>query len=101
MRSRAARTQSTAPIDIVERPVLAALGRLSTRGGFSINTYLSDWKRSHARRDAMVDDMKASQESGASTSAMERQRHVAWILILITDARFIAWGVMAAALPEG
>jgi hypothetical protein len=32
---------------------------------------------------------------------MERQRHVAWILILIADAGFVAWGVMAAALPEG
>jgi hypothetical protein len=29
----------------------------------------------------MVDYMKASLESGASTSAMERRRHVAWILI--------------------
>jgi hypothetical protein len=30
---------------------------------------------------------------------MERRRHVAWILILIVDAEFIAWGAMAAALP--
>ena len=31
----------------------------------------------------MVDDKKASQKAGASTSAMERRRHVAWILMLI------------------
>jgi hypothetical protein len=48
----------------------------------------------------MVDDMKASEESGASTSAMERRRHVAWVLILIADAGFLAWGAMAAALPD-
>ena len=48
----------------------------------------------------MVNNMKASQESGASTSAMERWRHVAWILILIADAGFTAWGAMAAALPD-
>ena len=48
----------------------------------------------------MVDHMKASQEPGASTSAMERRRHVAWILILIVDAGFVAWGAMAAALPD-
>jgi hypothetical protein len=47
----------------------------------------------------MVDNMKASR-SGASTSARERRRHVAWILILIADAGFIAWGAMAAALPD-
>ena len=48
----------------------------------------------------MVDNMKASQDSGASTSAMERWRHVAWILILIADAGLLAWGAMAAALPD-
>lgn len=30
----------------------------------------------------------------------ERRRHVAWILILIADAGFLAWGAMAAALPD-
>lgn len=44
--------------------------------------------------------MKAPQESGASTSAMERRCHVAWILILIADAGCVAWGAMAAALPD-
>ena len=48
----------------------------------------------------MVDDTKTSQESGKSTFAMERRRHVAWILIFIADAGFTAWGAMAAALPD-
>jgi hypothetical protein len=34
------------------------------------------------------------------TSARERQRHVAWILILIADAGILAWGAMAALLPD-
>ena len=34
----------------------------------------------------MGDDMKASQKSGATTRAVERGSHIAWILILIVDA---------------
>jgi hypothetical protein len=48
----------------------------------------------------MVDYMNALKESGASTSAMERRRHVACILILVVDVGFVAWGAMAAALPN-
>src|SRR5690242_1425815 len=48
----------------------------------------------------MVNHLKASQASGASTSALERWRHVAWVLILIADAGFMAWGLMAAAWPD-
>ena len=48
----------------------------------------------------MVDVMNVSQESAAFTSANERRRQVAWILILIADAGFLAWGAMAAALPD-
>ena len=48
----------------------------------------------------MIDDMKTSHQSGTSTSAMERRRHVAWILILIVDAGLVAWGLMAAAWPD-
>jgi hypothetical protein len=29
-----------------------------------------------------------------------KRRRVAWILMLIVDAGFVAWGVMAAAFPE-
>jgi hypothetical protein len=48
----------------------------------------------------MVDVMNVSQESAAFASAIERRRQVAWILILIADAGFLAWGAMAAALPD-
>jgi len=48
----------------------------------------------------MVDNMKASPKSGGSARSMERRRLVAWILILIADAGFTAWGAMAAALPD-
>lgn len=48
----------------------------------------------------MVDDMKDRQEFGTSATAMSRRRRVAWILILIADAGFAAWGAMAAALPD-
>jgi hypothetical protein len=48
----------------------------------------------------MMDSMRALQGSRASTSAMERRRHLAWIAILIADAGFAAWGAMAAALPD-
>jgi hypothetical protein len=39
----------------------------------------------------VVDDRKAS---------IERRRRIAWILILIADAGFAAWGAMAAAFPD-
>lgn len=34
------------------------------------------------------------------TSAFRRRRAVAWVLILIADLGFIAWGAMAALLPD-
>ena len=46
----------------------------------------------------MVNDVKAPQESGPW--ATTRWRRVAWIVILIADAGFTAWGAMAAALPD-
>jgi hypothetical protein len=48
----------------------------------------------------MADDVKPRQESGVPATAMARRRRVAWILILIADAGFAAWGAMAAALPD-
>jgi hypothetical protein len=48
----------------------------------------------------MAEDLKASRDPGARTGAGERRRRVAWILILIADAGFAAWGAMAAALPD-
>jgi hypothetical protein len=48
----------------------------------------------------MVDVMKVTQESAAFTSAIERRRYVAWILILIADAGLLLWGAGAALVPE-
>jgi hypothetical protein len=31
---------------------------------------------------------------------MERRRQVAWMLVLLVDAGFVAWGAMAAAFPD-
>lgn len=31
---------------------------------------------------------------------MQRRRRIAWILILIVNAGYVAWGLMAAALPN-
>ena len=39
-------------------------------------------------------------ETTQDATRMERRRHAAWILILIVDAGFVAWGAMAAALPD-
>src|SRR5262245_25756163 len=48
----------------------------------------------------MADDMRYPPESGAGTNAFNRRRRVAWILILIVDVSYIAWGAMAAASPD-
>ncbi len=40
----------------------------------------------------MAGDIKYRLESGAGTNAFNRRRRVAWILILIADAGFVAWG---------
>ena len=48
----------------------------------------------------MVDVMSLGQELGTRSTAEARWRRVAWIFALITDAGFIAWGLMAAAWPD-
>ncbi len=40
------------------------------------------------------------QEAPARAMAVARWRRVAWILIFIVDVGFVAWGAMAAALPD-
>ena len=40
------------------------------------------------------------QEAPARARAMTLRRRVAWILILLVDVGFVAWGAMAAALPD-
>ena len=47
----------------------------------------------------MVHDMKNPQAE-APENAIGRRRRLAWILILIVDVGFVAWGAMAAALPD-
>jgi hypothetical protein len=49
----------------------------------------------------MIDDMKASLEIEAGTNALIRRRRVALILILIVDVAYVAWGAMAAVMPDG
>jgi hypothetical protein len=48
----------------------------------------------------MVDDMKDARELPASGTTVTRWRRFAWIVIVIADAGFIAWGAMAALLPQ-
>lgn len=48
----------------------------------------------------MVEVREDRQESGTGAAATDRRRRVAWILVLIVDAGFVAWGVMAALFLE-
>jgi len=48
----------------------------------------------------MAHDKKDLHESETRVGATRRHRRVAWILILIVDAGLVAWGAMAAALPD-
>ena len=47
----------------------------------------------------MADGSKYPRGSGASINAVKR-RQLAWILILIVDVSYIAWGAMAATSPD-
>jgi hypothetical protein len=49
-------------------------------------------------RQAMAEIIKVRPESAAPTTT--RRRRVAWILIAIVDAGLVAWGAMAAAVPD-
>ncbi len=48
----------------------------------------------------MVDVVKDRQEPGTRATAMARGRRAAWVLTFIVDAGLVAWGAMAAALPD-
>jgi len=48
----------------------------------------------------MADEMKYAREIGAGTGTMGLRRRVAWILILIVDVGFIAWGTGAAVFLD-
>lgn len=49
----------------------------------------------------MIDKMKYPPEIGTRPTKLDRRRRLALILILIVDVAYIAWGGMAAAMPEG
>jgi hypothetical protein len=44
--------------------------------------------------------MRYALESRDGANALNRRRRIAWILVLIVDVGFVAWGAMAAALPD-
>jgi hypothetical protein len=48
----------------------------------------------------MVNVLEDRQQFVTPSMAMARLRRVAWILILVVDAGFVAWGAMAAAFPD-
>jgi hypothetical protein len=48
----------------------------------------------------MVDGMADTQVSGSRVRVIGRRCNAAWILVLIVDVGFVAWGAMAAALPD-
>jgi hypothetical protein len=45
-------------------------------------------------------DAKDREEFVSRAGAMQRRRSVAWLLILLADAGLLAWGAMAALVPE-
>src|SRR4030095_5831636 len=49
----------------------------------------------------MHNENKADQKSETGVIKIERRRKIAWTLILIVDVVYIAWGAMAAAMPDG
>jgi hypothetical protein len=48
----------------------------------------------------MIAEMKDRKEVGAGATALTRWRRFAWIVILVADVGLLAWGAMAALLPE-
>ncbi len=51
-------------------------------------------------KEAAIRNKKDRQEAPAQAIATTRRRRVAWILILIVDALFVAWGAGAAVSPD-
>jgi hypothetical protein len=48
----------------------------------------------------LAGDMSEPRDSRIGATMMTRWRHFGWIVILIADAGLLAWGAMAALLPE-
>jgi hypothetical protein len=51
-------------------------------------------------RAVLADNMTYSVKSEADANALNRRR-VAWILILIVDVAYVAWGATVAVMPDG
>jgi hypothetical protein len=49
----------------------------------------------------MPTEVKRPLEYGAGTNVSNRRRLFAWVLILFVDLSYIAWGAMAAIMPDG
>ncbi len=49
---------------------------------------------------SMADEMKDRQEFEAQTTPTKRRRDVASLILQIVDLGFVAWGAMAALLPQ-
>jgi hypothetical protein len=50
---------------------------------------------------AMLEELNDRQNFGTRARMIDRWRQIAWIIILIADAGLLAWGAMAALLPDG
>jgi len=50
--------------------------------------------------DTTMDETRHVRETRTSEAAMSRRWRFAWIAIVISDAGFMAWGAMAALLPQ-
>ncbi len=48
----------------------------------------------------MVAAVKDPQDFRTGTTVTTRWRGIAWLVILVADAGFVAWGAMMAALPD-
>ncbi len=48
----------------------------------------------------MADDTKRARPSAVAASAPERRRRIAWIVLLVVDGAWIAWGAAAALAPD-
>jgi hypothetical protein len=53
-----------------------------------------------AGSDVMTVDVTDSPQTALPSMAMTGRRRLAWILVFIVDAGFVAWGAMAAGLPD-
>lgn len=68
--------------------------------GTGVVIVCSTWYGSLTGSKTLASKAQESSESQSSASVISRLRRVAWLLIVISDAGFLAWGAMAALLPH-